>query len=316
MALLLAVGRPTAALAVIVALPAVAIAWRRAEPAGRVFAAWLLALGFAVVAGTEVLYLRDFLDGGDWRRMNTVFKFGVPAWLFLGLAGAVVVWEMWRGVGRSFGRALAPGIALLLVGAGLLFLPLGIPARVDDRFPGARPPIGTLDATAYMTLGQYNWPDGNTPITLRGELEAIRWLLDNVDGTPVIAEAPAGQYVVNGESAGYDYYRAGGLRVASLTGLPTFVGHHQYEQRAGDQVSERIARGQEFYKTTDIARTRELLRALQVRYIYVGVLERILFSPDSLRKFDVMADNGDLEVVYENDDVRIYRVLPSGSGSQ
>jgi uncharacterized membrane protein len=107
---------------------------------------------------------------------------------------------------------------------------------------------------------------------------------------------------------GYDYYRAGGLRVASLTGFPTFVGQHQYEQRPGDQVGRRFDQGKEFFTTTDLARARELMQALRVGYVYVGQLERLLFSTEALRKFDVMAELGDLEVVYHNPDVTIYRV--------
>ena len=123
----------------------------------------------------------------------------------------------------------------------------------------------------------------------------------------MIAEAPAGGYDVDGQPVGYDYYRAGGLRVASLTGFPTFVGQHQYEQRPGEQVGPRFEQGKEFFATTDIARARQLMADLRVGYVYVGTLERILFSEDSLRKFDVMAELGDLEVVYRNSEVTIYR---------
>ena len=266
-----------------------------------------------MLVGTELVYLRDFLDGGDWERMNTVFKFGVPAWLLLGIAGGVALWLLWRrpmGQGWSVSGWLIRLGAAGLVVAGLVFLLSGIPARVDDRFPGARPPIGTLDATAYMTVGAYSWPSPDRIIELRSEREAIRWLLDNVTGTPVLAEAPAGEYLVDGESVGYDYYRAGGLRVASMTGLPTFVGHHQYEQRDGGQVGERTRLGQEFFQTTDIARTRALIDELGVRYIYVGPLERILMAEESLRKFDILAENGELAVVFDNGPVRIYRVAP------
>jgi uncharacterized membrane protein len=199
-----------------------------------------------------------------------------------------------------------------LLAASSVFLFFGTVSRVQDRFPGARPPLGTLDGTAYMTVGKYTWPNAKHVIDLAYDYLAIHWLLDHVSGTPVMAEAPAGSYVVDGESVGYDYYRAGGLRVASMTGFPTFVGQHQYEQRSGDQVGERTAQGQEFFITTDIARARELMRDLHVDYIYVGQLERILFRDESLRKFDVMVDMGDLEVVYQNPQVIVYRVAGSG----
>jgi uncharacterized membrane protein len=159
-----------------------------------------------------------------------------------------------------------------------------------------------------MTVGEYQWPSADNVIELRPEREAIRWLLGHVPGSPLLAEAPAGEYLVDGKPAGYDYYRAGGLRAASITGLPTLVGQHQYEQRDARQVSERTEKGKEFFQTTDIARTRDLMAELGVRYIYVGALERILFSAESLRKFDVLADSGELAVMFDNGPVQIYRV--------
>ena len=44
-----------------------------------------------------------------------------------------------------------------------------------------------------------------------------------------------------------------------------------------------------------------------VDLIYVGELERAYYPADGLAKFDDLIDRG-LEVVYENRDVRIYRV--------
>jgi uncharacterized membrane protein len=135
------------------------------------------------------------------------------------------------------------------------------------------------------------------------------WLLDNARGTPVVAEAPAGGYVVDGEQVGYDYYRAGGLRVASITGLPTFVGQHQYEQRPGEQIGPQAAAARTLFETTDIAAARRLLRELRVGYVYIGQLERALFGEDALRKFDILADAGELRVAHRNADVTIYEVV-------
>jgi len=314
LALLAGVGRPTAAIAALPLCLALPLAFRRQSSTGEAFLALLLALGLGIVAGIELVYLRDFLEGGDWYRMNTLFKFSVPAWLFLGLGGGIMLPAVWAALRRTpawVGVSLRAVLAVLLAG-GLIFLVVGVKARVEDRFPGARPAIGTLDGTAYMTVGSYTWPSSAHPIALANERAAIRWLLDHVSGSPVIAEAPAGGYEVGGQQVGYDYYRAGGLRVASLTGFPTFVGQHQYEQRPGDQVSARFEQGKEFFTTTDIARTRQLMADLRVDYVYVGTLERILFAPEALHKFDVMAASGDLEIVYRNPDVTIYRVTRQG----
>ncbi len=294
LALLAGAGRPTAAIAALPLCLALPLAFRRKASAGEAMVALLLALGLSIIAGIELVYLRDFLSGGDWYRMNTLFKFSVPAWLLLALAGGVMLPVVWAAAGRApawFGIPLRAVLALMLAG-GLVFLVAGVPARVQDRFPGARPPLGTLDGTAYMKVGRYSWPGGEHAIQLAPEREAIRWLLDNVTGSPVIAEAPAGGYEVDGQPVGYDYYRAGGLRVASLTGFPTFVGQHQYEQRPGDQVGRRFDLGKEFFATTDLGRVRELMEELRVGYIYVGQLERLLFQCRRLAQIRRDGGNG------------------------
>jgi uncharacterized membrane protein len=310
-ALLVMLERTTAALALAPLLLAVGWTFRRGNTARGGFLGLLLTLGLGILAGTELIYLRDFLQGGEWYRMNTLFKFGVPAWVLLGLAGGALWPRAWAATRRLPGAARLAWrlVALLLLLSGLAFIPFGIPARVNDRFPGARPAIGTLDGMAFMTVGRYAWPDVNHVIELPYDYLAIQWLLENAPGSPVVAEAPAGGYQVGGQFTGYDYYRAGGLRVASLTGLPTFVGHHQSEQRPWDQVGPRTELGQEFFATTDLERTQALIAELRVGYIYIGALERVLFNPESLAKFDHLVAAGDLAVAYRNPKVTVYRVI-------
>ncbi len=306
---LIVLERPTAALMALPVGLALPLAFRRRSAVADNFAALLLALGAAVVAGTELLYLRDFLEGGDWYRMNTLFKFSVPAWLLLGLGCGAMLPRLWRGVGRLSGAGLAGRAAVVgLIAAGLLFVPLGTQARVRDRFPERRPAIGTLNGMDYMSVGVLYWPNPAHPLDLAHDYLAIRWLLEHVSGTPIIAEAPAGSYLVAGETVTADYYRAGGLRIASFTGFPTLVGQHQYEQRPADQVATRTRLGQELFRTTDRERTRELLAELRVSAVYVGPLERVLFDEKALDKFEALAALGELEMVYRTAQATIYWV--------
>ncbi|MGE5604053.1 MAG: DUF2298 domain-containing protein, partial [Nitrososphaerales archaeon] len=196
LAIAAAAGRPTAAFAALPLLLAVPLVLDRRAAPGPVFVAMLIVLGFGVIAGIEAVYLRDFLEGGDWYRMNTLFKFSVPAWLFLGLASGYMLPRLWSLTERAPLWLGAPWqvVAGLLLAGSLVFLFFGIKARVDDRFPGARPPIGTLDGMAYMRVGQYGWPEANNQIELANDYGAIKWLLANVKGTPVVAEAPDGSY--------------------------------------------------------------------------------------------------------------------------
>ena len=289
------------------------------------FTLLLACTGLMILLGCEVVFLKDFLQGGDHYRMNTIFKFYIQAWTLLGIAAAVGLRHIWgylvtsslasmqklRTGGDDSGgceRACQAqvksarlrygwiGVFLFLLLSSCVYPILGTQARVNDRFPGARPPIGTLDGMAYMTVGSYAWPDASNIIELKYDYQAIRWLLENVKGTPVIAEAVL------------PYYREGGLRVSSYTGLPTLLGAHQSEQRYAWQVGERDGEAREFFNTPSIDRALQLIRKLRISYIYIGQLERTVYDPKGLAKFDEMVRRGELEVVYENERVRIYRV--------
>ena len=287
------------ALLVLLLAPTFLLLTRQEAQRGQQFAVLLTLAALAVLIGVEVVYMRDFLGGSDWKRMNTLFKFYIQVWLFLGIAcAAFVVWltslvERWR---SALLRAIWT-IALLILGAATLVYPLlGTAARVNDRFPGARPPIGTLDGMAYMTVGSYTWPDENNRIALEYDYDGIRWLMDHLTGTPVIAEANLG------------YYREGGLRVSSMTGFPTLLGMHQSEQRYDWQVGERDGLVRELYDSPSAKRATQIIDELGISYIYSGKLERTVYNPVGLAKFDQMAEQGQLQLVYENPEVKIYRV--------
>ncbi len=263
------------------------------------FVSLLVFTGLLVTAGCEVVYLKDHLGGDQtWWRMNTIFKFYIQVWVMLGIAAAVAVPHLWARVRRwqSAGqrRVWVAGLAFLFF-ASLLYPLVYTPARVNDRFPGDRPPVGTLDGMAFMTVGSYTWPENNR-IELEYDYQALQWLIANVRGTPVVAEAAI------------PYYREGGLRVATYTGLPTFLGAHQNEQRYASQVGERDGKARDFFNTPDVARALQLIGELHVSYIYVGQLEQTVYDPAGLAKFDEMVQRGELEVVYENEKVQIYRV--------
>ncbi len=263
------------------------------------FVSLLVFTSLLVAAGCEVVYLKDHLGGDQtWWRMNTIFKFYIQVWVMLGIAAAVALPHLWarRRRWQSAGQRRAWTAALVVLSfAGLLYPLVYTPARVNDRFPGDRPPVGTLDGMAFMTVGSYTWPDNNR-IELKYDYAALQWLIANVKGTPVVAEAAL------------PYYREGGLRVATYTGLPTFLGAHQNEQRYASQVGERDGKARDFFSTPDISRALQLIRELRVSYIYVGQLEHAVYDTAGLAKFDEMVQRGELEVVYENERVKIYQV--------
>ena len=314
-----------------ICLPALGLSvshiWRRERAAdtGTICAALLVATGLAVLAGTQVVYLKDHLQGGDAYRMNTLFKFYNQVWVLWGVAAAIVlpgIYSRFESMLRSprierglpsdlvGSRNLRPRFKLalesvrgawgivffILLCASLVYPLLGTPSRVSQRFPGWRPPIGTLNGMAFMENGVYHWPDSGNAIELRYDWEAIQWLLENVQGNVVLAE-----------SAQVDYYRAGGTRVASLTGLSGLLGMHAGEQRYSRDVGERHGKLSEFWNTEDLERIEALIHELEIGLIYAGQLEKQQ-HPGAESRLAQLEQSGLLESVYRNPEVTIYAI--------
>lgn len=242
------------------------------------------ALGFALlcaVAGllltlsVEFVYLVDNFGV----RMNTIFKFYFQAWVLMGVASAFGVYWLSRGRRAS---ALRTGVLVafwLLFAMGMVYPLLGNYSRAGGF---QSPP--TLDGTAYLAQSQ---PD---------DYQAITWLNENVEGAPVILEAPgagASSYVYEG-------------RVSALTGLPTLLGWAGHEGQWRGSYEIQGAREPDIatiYNTLDPAAAETLLREYGVTYVYVGPLERSKYDPRALAKFARF-----MEIVYEEADVTIYKM--------
>ena len=190
---------------------------------------------------------------------------------------------------------------ILLLSGGALFLPMGIRARAVDRMA---PQAGlTLDGMAFVQYGAVDDgpPDQARRIPLAGDYAAIRWMQDHVQGSPVILEGLGRR----------EYLWAN--RVSIYTGLPTVVGWrwHQVQQRIvlpAQMVDWRRNDVNECYSTPDFSRAREILDRYGVRYVYVGEYERAYYNLVGLAKFDRMAEQGLLRVVYDAQGVKIYLV--------
>ncbi len=257
------------------------------------FATLLVLAALGVVIGLDI-----FRVEGDIDRMNSVFKLYLQVWVLLAIAAAYLGWRILRsGVVSRAMPGLWPaawGWALaLLVFAAAVYPVLGTQARLRTRFDVL--PL-TLDGMAYMRTAVYN--DRNGQIDLSADYDAIRWLQDNVEGSPVILEGLTPNY------------RWGG-RISVYTGLPTIVGWrwHQEQQRWGYRwaIAERARDVDHIYSTTDADGAVELLREYDVEYVYVGQLERLYYPETGLAKFDE-AMSPALEQVYSTDQVSIYRL--------
>ena len=257
----------------------------------------LVVLALAIAIGVDFVVVE-----GDIGRMNTLFKYYLAVWVLLGLAAAYMLWHLLdKGVlgGRPRWLCVAwMAVVALLVCSSLIYTVWGSKDRLGVRFS---PTSLTLDGAAYMEFAAHQPRGGENlpPIELKWDAAAIRWLQDNVSGSPVILEAHDLEYGWNS-------------RISSYTGLPTVLGWpwHQMQQRWSyrDTVAERAADVRRMYDTTDLDRARELLAVYEVEYVVVGKLERRYYSASDLRKFDELTDQGLMRLVYRNQSVSIYQV--------
>lgn len=279
-----------------------------------IYAAIALALGLTL--GVEMVVL-----DGDIGRQNTVFKFYIQAWVLFSVAGGVSLAWLINAVKRwdfFLSSAWQMGLAGL-ISISLLYPIMATPGRFADRM---RPdslrfeqdgieyvvdeiPL-TLDGMEYMRRAPYSHSE--VDFNLNGDYQLIRWLQDNVEGTPYIIEASTGQYQWGG-------------RINIYTGLPTVFGWnwHQRQQRnlnlLNNMVWNRENNVTAFYTTPDIDVAWNLIQEYEIEYIILGSLERAYYDdvvqlPDNagirvnnspgILKFETMVELGLLERAYVN----------------
>ncbi|MGH2495221.1 MAG: DUF2298 domain-containing protein [Ktedonobacteraceae bacterium] len=264
----------------------------------RAFTLLLGTVAFALVASTELVYLRDVF-AGNFPRMNTVFKFYFQAWALLSItsgAGLYFIYESFQyappatGINlwmRRTGQSMWTLVCLLLILAGAIYPIVGTYQRTN----GFMQRSNSLDGFTYMQ--SYNL----------GDYEAIRWLNSHVQGNPVIVEA-------YGASGGdYSDY----ARISAFTGLPTLMGWlgHEYQWRVNwlnnvYNAADFYKRGTDInaiYTSTDARTVLGLLQHYQVKYLYVGSLEVTTYTGSDLGRFRQF-----MPIVYSAYGVTIYEV--------
>lgn len=261
------------------------------------FACAAIGLGALLLAGCELVYIRDFY-GGALRRMNTVFKFYYQAWLFFALGGSVATFGAMRWLARrrhTPGGRVAFG-TLAVAGALLLLATLAFPAKATLlRTDSFRAPA-TLDGMDWMR--RYHPED----------YAAANWLRTNGAGPggvpPVILEASGGSY---SEFA----------RMATQTGFPTVLGWDQHERLwRGEAINAEVEQRQRdidlIYGSATLAEARPLLEKYRVTYVVVGYLEQQKYGGSGgLAKFESATRTGELSIAFRAGQTTIYRVTGS-----
>ena len=234
------------------------------------FVLFLIILGALLVIAPEFVFLRDQFD----YRLNTVFKFYYQAWLLWSLAagfGAAILLKNLRGAWEWIFRI---GFSLLLL-ASLIYPALSIITKTNNFNPAYG---WTLDD---FTRIQHEDPD---------EAAAITWLKSAPEG--VVAEAVGGSYT--------NY-----ARISEYTGLPAVLGwpgHESQWRGGGAEQGSRENDIKTLYATLNWQPALDIIRQYNIRYVYVGGLERSTY-PVQEDKFQ-----SNLIQVFQQGNVTIYEV--------
>ena len=231
----------------------------------RLFVSTLIATGFGVLLFSELFYFDDLFSGPE-ERMNTVFKYYIQAWLLWSTASAYAFLDLYEKKYRMRKAALLT-VSLLLV-LNSLYLFTGTYAKTDGFSQNM-----TLDGMDFMKKTNF------------GSYDAIYWVNMNIEGTPVILEAPGSSF----RDTSF---------ISAFTGLPGVIGWVSHElmwRNDWGELSMRMADVDKIYNSADYNEAAPLLKKYNVSYVYVGDFEYKTYKDAGLRKFE---NSSNFEHVY------------------
>ena len=216
-----------------------------AQCSSECFVLLVILMGGLLAIFPEFFYLRDQFG---WR-MNTIFKFYFQVWMLWSLAAAYAVSGLiFLKSGRR--KGLLTTAAVLVVGVGLVY-----------------PAFGILDKT--NSFRNIEWSlDGNQYYAQSNSLDmqAIQYL----DTLPYgnVAEAIGGSYSSYG-------------RVSKLSGYPAvlgWLGHELQWRGGGTEMGSRESDIKILYETDDWETAKQILSNYDIRYVFIGSMERGLYQ--------------------------------------
>ena len=206
----------------------------------------LCAIGLILIP--EIVYVRDIYENGN-ARANTMFKLTYQAYILFGMTMGYGIYRMLVVSKQKIIRIFS-GIGLFV-----LIWTVGYFGNAVHSWFGE-----VWNPSNYQGLNATTFLETDFP----QDAAAIRWLKDNIEGSPVVLEA-------NGDSyTGYE-------RVSATTGLPTVLGWYVHEWLWRNNVpdlNEKSADIQTIYTSTDEEKVKELIQRYDISYIFVGGQEK------------------------------------------
>lgn len=206
----------------------------------------LCAIGLVIIP--EIVYVRDIYENGN-ARANTMFKLTYQAYILFGMVMAYVIFRFLVVSRKKISKVFS------LVGLFFVVWTFGYFGNGVHSWFGQ-----------VWDPGQYQGINATTFLEtdFNEDAAAIRWLRNNIEGSPVVLEA-------NGDSyTGFE-------RVSAMTGLPTVLGWYVHEwlwRNDVADINEKSADVETIYTSEDEEKVKELLQEYEVEYIFVGSKEK------------------------------------------
>jgi Chlor_Arch_YYY domain len=240
-----------------------------------IFIVILLISAAGLVLIPEVVYVVD-IYGSTYQRANTMFKLTYQSFIMFGAASGYIIVRIVTGLKNKVKKGAAAFIFALI-----LIMPMSYPYFAVKGY------YGSIRPNSYKGLDGLNFMD----IRYHSDFMAIKWLMDNVKGQPVVLEASGDSYS--------DYER-----ISMATGFPTVQGWFVHEwlwRGSPDAPSERAGEVQFIYESGDADMTSLYLEKYRVSYIVIGDLERQKYAKLNEGKLlslgDVVFSSGSTKII-------------------
>lgn len=217
----------------------------------------LFSFGMFLILIPEFFYIKDIYPAHF--RANTMFKLGYQAFMMMSIASAYTLFVI--------SRVLSPSKLIKKILWTIPFLFVGI-----YIFYAAPSYYGALDKTPQ--LNGTKWLSAQNADTQ----EIIDYINKHITGQPVLLEAQGDSYT--------DFNH-----VSAYTGLPTVAGwwvHEWLWRGSPDAVGKRIPDVVMLYESSDIEKTKSLIKKYDISYVLVSSLERQKYKGLQEEKFAVL----------------------------
>jgi len=241
----------------------------------------LIMISTVLIFVPELIYLKDIYPAHF--RANTMFKLVYQSFIMLSLSSGYIISRIVIYAKENYETKKK----IIFIAWLIIFIPLFTLISIYPYFA-----INSY----YGDLKIYQGLDGIKYLNNlhQDDYKAILWINKNISGQPVILEAQGDSYTDYG-------------RISSNTGLPTILGwtvHEWLWRGTYDIPAPRINDVKTLYETTDIKATTGLLKKYDVKFVYIGKLEKQKYLELNEDKFKKIG-----KIFFSNSGVKIYKII-------